>query len=78
MVTANDKALGRVVLSDIMMMVKKMAWLMVVALLKSVARIPDAAPLCSGGTLFMMDAALGERKIPVPMPKTNSIKPKDK
>ncbi len=34
----------------------------------NVARMPDAAPRCSGGALFMMPVMFGAENMPVPMP----------
>jgi len=34
----------------------------------NVARMPDEAPRCSGGTEFMIEAVLGEAKAPMPIP----------
>ena len=34
----------------------------------NVARMPDDAPRCSGGTAFMIEAVLGEAKAPMPIP----------
>ena len=61
-----------------MMIVKKIAWLMVIALFCMVARIPDAAPLCSAGTEFIIDAMLGEANMPPPMPIMKSTTAKDR
>ena len=36
--------------------------------LANVIRIPDAAPRCAAGTLFMITEALGELNIPEPTP----------
>ena len=41
----------------------------------NVARMPDDAPRCSGGTAFMMDAVLGEAKAPMPSPRRRSSSP---
>ena len=40
--------------------------------------MPEAAPLCSGGQEFITEAMLGDIKMPLPMPKTSSIRAKGK
>ena len=54
-------------------MVKKIARLAVVAVFCIVALMPDAAPLVSGGTEFIMEAVFGAANIPPPSPITSSI-----
>ncbi len=61
-----------------MSIAKNIAWLMVCPQFCSVARIPDAAPLCSGGTEFIIDAMFGDMKTPLPIPMTKSIIAKGK
>ena len=57
---------------------KKIAWLMVCPQFCSVARIPEAAPLCSGGQEFITDAMFGDMKMPLPIPITKRINAKGK
>jgi hypothetical protein len=61
-----------------MIIAKKIAWLIVCPQFCKVERIPEAAPRCSGGHEFITDAMLGDIKIPLPMPKTRSIIAKGK
>ncbi len=41
----------------------------------NVARMPDAAPRCSGGALFMMPVMFGAENMPVPMPFSSRSAP---
>ena len=52
-----------------------MARLTVCPVFWSVARMPDAAPLSSGGTAFMIEAVFGAANIPPPSPMTKMIIP---
>ncbi len=70
--TAVDSAAGKVALREMMIMAKKIAWLMVWPQFCKVERIPEAAPLCSGGQEFITEAMLGDMKMPLPMPRTKS------
>ena len=76
--TAVDSATGKVALREIMIIAKKIAWLMVWPQFCSVERIPEAAPLCSGGQEFITEAMLGDMKMPLPMPNNRSIRAKGK
>jgi hypothetical protein len=78
LVTAVTSAPGKVVFRDSMIMAKNSAWLMVCPQLFKVVRMPDAAPRCSAGTEFIIDAVFGDMKMPLPMPMTSSINAKGK
>ncbi len=75
---AVESAAGRVAFRDMMIIEKNIAWLIVCPQFCSVERIPEAAPRCSAGTEFMMDAMLGDIKMPLPKPMTNRITAKGK
>lgn len=72
------RATGKVAFNEIIIMAKKIAWLIVCPQFCRVERIPDAAPLCSAGQEFITDAMLGDIKMPLPNPKTRSINAKGK
>ena len=75
---AVDNAAGSEMLSDIMIIEKNIAWLMVWPTFCSVERIPEPAPRCSAGIEFIIDAMFGDMKIPLPMPMTKRITAKGK
>ncbi len=72
--TEEASAAGNVAFKDIMIIEKKMAWLMVCPQFCRVERIPDAAPLCSAGQEFMTEAMFGDMNIPLPSPMISRIK----
>ena len=76
--SALESAPGNVKFKDNMIMVKKIIWLIIPPQLFNAARIPEAAPLCSGGTEHIMEVIFGEEKIPNPAPITNDMTAKDK
>ena len=59
---------GRLAESPATTSVKMSVRLRLEATFWNVARMPDDAPRCSGGTAFMIEAVLGEAKAPMPIP----------
>ncbi len=76
--TEDASAAGSVAFKEIMIIEKKMAWLMVCPQFCRVERMPDAAPLCSAGQEFMTDAMFGDMNTPLPSPIISRIKAKGK
>ena len=70
---AEDNAAGKVALRDTIIIEKNMAWLIVWPTFCRVDRMPEPAPRCSAGIEFMIDAMLGDIKMPLPIPITNRI-----
>ena len=66
--TAEVSAVGRLVFSEDITMAKNNPWPMVNPEFCSVCRMPEAAPRWAGGTEFMIEVVLGDRKSPFPIP----------
>src|SRR5580700_4262428 len=73
LVTAAVRAGARLAPSATNTIEKKTAVLAVIPVFWTVARIPDAAPLVSGGTEFIIATVLGLAKRPPPSPMTKII-----